>query len=212
MQGPKTAEPAREISLIRFAPGESDRLAPERVVRGAEPPPRREHRGEIVRVVIVARALPSRAGHRICESPFVREVFERRGADIPSRWMRERSQDVPEQHVAREVIWLPQRVVGRRLGRRHEAEGRPAPKYPLQHRAAIVAETFAHDVLSGQSNVVRDEQQRVKLLVELERNILGLTRSERGAGPRAIRPLRDFEEPGNETVHGLTNPGIAGPH
>src|SRR5207245_10206252 len=55
--------------------------------------------------------------------------------------------------------------------------------------------------LAGQLSVVRDEQQRVKLLVELERDVLGLTRSERGPGPRAVRPLRDVEEPGDKTVH-----------
>ena len=210
VQRPKAAEPTRKITLVRVAPSESDSLAPERIARGAEPPPRREHSGEIVRVVIVPRGLPSRAGHCIRESPFDREMFERRGADLPGPRMPERTEDVPEQHVAREVIRLPQGVVRRRLGRRHEAEGRPAPQQPVQRRTARVAVTLTHDVVTGQSSVVRDEQQRVKLLVELERDVLGLTRSERGAGPRAVGPLRDVEKPGYKTVHRRASARVPG--
>src|SRR5438477_603217 len=147
VQRPKAAEPAREISLVRVAPSESDRLPPEGIARGAEPPPRREDRGEIVRIVIVARALASRAGHGVRESPFDREVFERRGADLLGRRMLERTEDMPEQHVAREVIRLPQGVVRRRLGGRHQAEGRPTLQQPVQRRAARVAVALAHDAL-----------------------------------------------------------------
>src|SRR5207237_5996314 len=76
VQRSEAAKLAGEIALIRFAPGERDRLAPERLARVAEPPTRREHRGQVVRVVVVARALATRTGHRIRESPVDREVLE----------------------------------------------------------------------------------------------------------------------------------------
>ena len=158
--------------------------------------------------MVVARALATRTGHRIRESPVDREVLQRRGPDLLRRGMRERPQDVPEQHVAREVVRLSQRIVGRCLGRRHKTECRPASEEPVQRGTARVAVTLAHHVLSGQPSVIRDEQKGVKLLVELERDVLGLARSERGAWPRAVGPLRNLEKPGDESVHGGASAGL----
>src|SRR5207302_10611596 len=81
-------------------------------------------------------------------------------------------------------------------------ECRPASEELVQGGTARVAVTLAHHVLSCQPSVIRDEQKGVKLLVELERDVLGLARSERGAWPGVVGPLRDLEKPGDETVHG----------
>src|SRR5207237_7599178 len=63
-------------------------------------------------------------------------------------------------------------------------------------------------VLSGQPSVIRDEQKRVKLLVELERDVLGLARSERGPWPRGVGPLGNLEKPPDKTVHGGASAGL----
>src|SRR5438552_10418839 len=58
--------------------------------------------------------------------------------------------------------------------------------------------------------MVRDEQQWIELLVELERDVLGLARSERGAWPCTVGPLGNLEEPGDETVHRSANESLSG--
>src|SRR5438093_13212164 len=82
VQRPQATERTREIPLVRLAPGESERRTPPRVVGGAEPPPWREDRRKVVRVVVVARVSRVRAGDRIGEPSLTREVAERRLTDL----------------------------------------------------------------------------------------------------------------------------------
>ena len=48
--------------------------------------------------------------------------------------------------------------------------------------------------------MVGDEERRIELLVQLERDVFGLATRQRRARPRALAALRDLEEPHDELL------------
>src|SRR5439155_10083271 len=167
-----------------------------------------EDRRQVVRIVVVAGALAARPGDRVRESPLPREGQERRFADLARGGMIEGAKHVPQEDVAREVVRLTKWVVGRRLGGRDQAERRSTREEALERLAAGIAVSLAPRPITGQARVVGDEERWIELLVELERDILRASGLERGAWPRALRPLGDVEEPRDEPLDGRHRGGV----
>src|SRR5947208_401810 len=72
VQRSEPAELAREIAVVLATPRELDGRAPHRIVYVAEPPPRREDRREVVRIVVVTGTDAAPAAHGVGEASGVR--------------------------------------------------------------------------------------------------------------------------------------------
>src|SRR5687768_1719183 len=115
VQRAESTESTGEVPLVCRTPSELDRRAPDRIVGVAEAPGRREHRREIVRVVVMTRAVAACAADRVSEASRVGEAGPRRIADVGRRPWIEIAEDSPEQDMTREVERLLERIVGGRF-------------------------------------------------------------------------------------------------
>ena len=201
VQRSEPAERTREVAVVLRAPCELDGRAPRRIIRFAVAPGRREDGRQVVRVVVVTRALRACATDRIGESSGIAEVGQRRGAHSGRRRRVEIAQHAPQQHVTREVEGLLARVVRRRLVRGDEAEGGA----PRQQRADDLVAPRRVPVgelrFSGEPGVVLQQQEWVELLIELKDRILRDAVRERRARPPTTGALRRVEQPADESVH-----------
>ena len=129
--------------------------------------------------MVVPRVRRVGARDRIGEPAFAREMAQRRVANLSSVSVAtERREDAPEQDVAREVEWLRQRIVGRRLRCRDEPERRAGGQETIDHAGTGSRETLAQRGIRGEARVIGDEKERPELLIQLERGIFDRPRRE----------------------------------
>ena len=148
--------------------------------------------------MVLPRVLAVHTRDRVRETTVAREMAQRRRADLVGGGMIERVERPPEQHVAREVVRLRERVVRGGLGGRDEPERGPLVEQRRERPSTRLGIAVAQGRIARQARVVGDEKERIQLLVELEGRILRSARGERGAWPPAVDALGDVEGPADE--------------